>query len=710
MLKDLASLVSWAKCYKNEPKRPIGGPKAKPLTYEEASKAPTCGLLMSDDHDIIVLDVDKVDFDDLPKPIKDLLVSYPTYTEVSYSGNGLHIFYKVDKSQLPGTQIHNVTFPGSLFIRDQFVMVTGNSWSGCDRDYIAELPVEALPLTDRTEKEQEFIDNIPKCTLRDLKQWLQVIPTKATDAVCKAYRQNLQGLDAVDDYTHWLTVGMALAHYGKTTGQVIGAYTLWDEWSQKDPDKYTSPSDTFNKFNTLDSEGITYHTIAKLYHGLTIVWPRPKLVKGKPTNVPLNTELVNFEALFEHYGLTVMENEITKMVKVTGDSHVVEHYFPKEYEDMDVLAYAVLALCQDHKFIGLTVNQVKTYLGYLGSKGLPQYNPICDWVLSKPWDGEDRLSTLLGTVVDPEDDLSRTYITKGLMSIIRSLFYRGRWRATTGIVVLQGAEASRKSTWLRQLLGPFEDYVGESQYDLDRVAVKDLQLEAGQFLVMIYDEAERLMKASNLSKFKNFLVQESDTYRPVYGRKPIKTRRIATFWGTTNETLIASGSTGSRRQMIVPVSWCDTTKQAEMDMQQLYTQLYSVYEATENKPSLWTLSEEEIRLTNERNNAMNLAPDLHYMLQELFDFSAPFHPDMLATLKDNDHLMLLSQVRTLVSVHFDTVVKLNTLRAALTTLCSQWTGTTYKPRAVRGRLITAGRVKPHDRTFWVMPTKCLLKF
>lgn len=757
----LAEQNIWLKCHPGRKvKRPYGGPTAKPMSLLQATTDfpnTNFGMAVSANHDYIVIDVDNIDKNSLasvqtpmdipkcslPDCIKQLILEHPTYCETSLSGGGLHLVYKTDKSLLVSEkhQAHNTRFKGSLFISNQFIVFTSVPWPVIEFERtIASISVDTIYKYVLVKRESQLenessislsTQKLPKCSSQDIEMFLNAIPIIVNDKVTKAYQSlNIQ---VVDDYTHWLTVGMALAYYGDVTGSTVEMFKLWDQWSKQDESKYPGADEIYEKFKTFkpkyDGHDVTYATLAKLYHMMWLDWPVPRVVKGQITKYPLNSEVANFEALLNHHNIQLHENEIDQSLQIQGDADIVSKYFSDDYTDSTNLVVDIWRFCQAKGFMGLSYQQAHAFTK-LACSMARTYNPVKRWVESKPWDGIDRVDTLLNTLdlFGQDHTLSHTYIKKNLFGVIRAHFYKGPFKASTGVVVLQGPERTYKSTWLRNLMPPqFQKYVGASQVDIRHVPVKEMQLEAAQLQLVIYDEVERVATARSISALKNFLIQESDMYRPLFSNTLAQKPRKSVFWGTTNETSFALGDTGSRRIQLVPVRMADTEAMLRIDKQQLYAQLLDIFRKTPvvDQPKLWVLSEEEVRDTNIRNDIGNVHSNIYDMLFELYMFNKSRSDGVERAVIDqkelqgllanisrsasSGRLVTLSQVRNLFTVHFGQSVNNSALKASLFKLCGEYTSSLFSSVVTQTRgknfTITRGSVRPNDRVYYVMPPR-----
>ena len=145
--QELKDLKLWTPCYHassgQSPKRPMIAPThyEQALTYQDLQaqlkENQLYGILVSPHNDYIIVDIDQPT---IPEHIVQFLNKYPTYVEYSPSGVKAHVIYKTDKSVFTKAQLKNTNlFDGEIFVKDQFITVTGNCHPLSTKDHILGL-------------------------------------------------------------------------------------------------------------------------------------------------------------------------------------------------------------------------------------------------------------------------------------------------------------------------------------------------------------------------------------------------------------------------------------------------------------------------------------------------------------------------------------------------------------------------------------------
>jgi len=701
------------------------------------------GICLTRADGLVGIDVDNLPFAPSAEDVKaaapqiyQLLQKHPTYVELSPSGKGLHIWYKTDK-QAPAlaqksAQSHS-NFPGSIFLHSQFITFTGQvhdelsstTSASASPAPLAELdahtlvewlfPVDVPPTAphdhDHHDPTIEAFQNVipirpevasPSPLVRPseaikmdyMRELLaRIPPTLSASALKPKFDQIYAGftppIHDVSDYEHWRIIIAAIHANSALAGQVELGSRIADEWSAQDGDNYPGQDEVVHKYysNPPQQSGITHRTLLALAAATRPDWPAPLIVKGAITTQPNPAILENFETLLAHYNLTLHENSITKELSVTGNTYLIDRFL-KQISSKEDFTISVMKLCQ-HEFFKVEPRRL-TIFAQAWYKLRTQYNPIKRWIdTASPWNPKTDPSyfdKLFDTLKIPDyeqqhKNLFYLYLKKSLMGVIRAHYYDGPFSATTGIVILQGAENTFKSTWVKQLL-PMElrRYILCSAQTIGKNNnPKEIQLEAGTCQIWVRDEVEALLVGGDAA-LKNLLIQETDAYRPVYGTQVITTPRKCIFFGTTNLSRLPITDDGSRRIQIIPIEMCDTKAQQDIPMDRLFQEL--LYEFKQLPPSrqheAWTLTPEEIAETNRVNSAERKADqDIDTALKEVFAFELPF--DLKWYNRRNslnrDKLMTTKDIINVLNLYIPGRYSFSAVKHALKRQCGFWTDT-----------------------------------
>lgn len=220
------------------------------------------------------------------------------------------------------------------------------------------------------------------------------------------------------------------------------------------------------------------------------------------------------------------------------------------------------------------------------------FHPVRDWLESLRWDGRPRihnwLTTYLGATKQPENYLLAVG-SKFLMGAIARVMQPGC--KNDSMLVLEGPQGAGKSTAIRTLAGAeFYAVHGEA------VGTKDSYVVLrGQWILEIA-ELDSLAR-SETTAIKRYLSQQSDTYRPPYGRRAVSVPRQCVFLGSTNQDAYLADETGARRFWPVTCGAIDL-EHLEKDASQIWAEAFIWYR--EGKP-WWPEPETALLLGREQD-------------------------------------------------------------------------------------------------------------
>jgi hypothetical protein len=306
--------------------------------------------------------------------------------------------------------------------------------------------------------------------------------------------------------------------------------------------------------------------------------------KGRPM-----ATIENLAEVCRRLGVLIRYNVISKEEEIL----VPGQGFSLDNRQNASLAW-VLSECAKFK---LPTGQVPDFVTYLADQHL--YNPVAQWIQSKPWDGQDRFAALLDTVtVKGEDDdirvqrMKRAFLLRWMVSAVAAAF-RPSGVSAHGVLVFQGPQYVGKTKWFKQLvpadLGVLKDGLLLRPDDRDSVmkCVSNWLVELG--------ELDATFRKADIASLKSFLTSDRDVLRRAYARKESTFARRTVFFASVNPKNYLHDETGNRRYWTVEVEKLDCHH--TIDMQQCWAQVHAMYEAGES----WYLTPEEFQLLSDHN-------------------------------------------------------------------------------------------------------------
>ncbi|CAB4200501.1 Archaeal primase DnaG/twinkle, TOPRIM domain [uncultured Caudovirales phage] len=306
--------------------------------------------------------------------------------------------------------------------------------------------------------------------------------------------------------------------------------------------------------------------------------------KGKPLST-----IENVAEVCRRLGVIVRYNVISKEEEIL----VPDCAFSLDNKQNASLAW-LISECAKFR---MPVDRVPDFITYLGDQNL--YNPVARWVLSTPWDGEDRLSQLIATVhaKDEANDerissMKRSFMTRWMISAIAGAF-RPNGVSAHGVLVFQGAQYVGKTKWFKQLVPQHLDLLKDGM--LLRPDDRDSVMKCVSNWLVELGEIDATFRKSDVAALKSFLTSDRDVLRRAYARKESTFARRTVFFASVNPKNYLHDETGNRRYWTIECEQLDHSH--GIDMQQCWAQVHSLWEAGET----WFLQPDEMELLNEHN-------------------------------------------------------------------------------------------------------------
>ncbi|MBJ6121373.1 VapE domain-containing protein [Sphingomonas mollis] len=227
---------------------------------------------------------------------------------------------------------------------------------------------------------------------------------------------------------------------------------------------------------------------------------------------------------------------------------------------------------------GMSTGWLFPFVDEIGQRN--PYNPVKDWMLSKPWDSTDRLQPMYDTVVTVEDypdTLKSTLLYRWLLGATTAALKDGPV-PIHGVLTLQGDQGIGKTSWIAKLMPPAmrKDYI-KLDHHLDG-ADKDSILGCITHFIVELGELDSSFK-KDIARIKGFLTNDCDKIRRPYGREEAEYPRKTVFAATVNDDRFLVDATGNRRWWTIAVK--ELEFKHDIDMQQVFAQLAVDFERGE---------------------------------------------------------------------------------------------------------------------------------
>lgn len=296
----------------------------------------------------------------------------------------------------------------------------------------------------------------------------------------------------------------------------------------------------------------------------------------------------NVDHLLNHAAIQVRYNVIKKKDEVAVPGH------QGTMDNLDnVTLSTIVSLASKH---GLPTGHIADYVQVIADRNA--YNPVADWIRSRPWDGTDRIPDICNTVVEQDDYppvLKIILIRKWLLSAVAAALKPNGFKCR-GVLTLQGTQGIGKTSWVKALVtdAKLRDDVIKLDHHLD-ASNKDTILGAITNWIVEIGELESSFR-KDIARLKGFLTTDADRVRRPYGRRESEYARRTVFLATVNDANFLTDTTGNTRWWTIAVKTLNYLH--DIDMQQVFAQLATKLDAGAE----WWLTPDEEKMLDAWNH------------------------------------------------------------------------------------------------------------
>ncbi len=295
----------------------------------------------------------------------------------------------------------------------------------------------------------------------------------------------------------------------------------------------------------------------------------------------------NVAHLLSQYGITARYDVIKKKLRITMPGYSGS---PDNVDNVAMTQINSLALLN-----GMATGPIPETVALIGDRNL--YDPVAEWIGSKPWDGIDRLPTFYATLTERDGfppALKRTLMYRWMVSAVAAIF-EAKGFSCRGVLTLQGAQGLGKTKWSAALVSDpaLRKQVVKLGHHLD-ASDKDSQIAAITNWIVEIGELDGSLRR-DIARLKGFITLEQDRIRRPYSRVESEYARRTVFCATVNDSQFLVDPTGNSRWWTLPVAGIDYAH--AIDMQQLWAQVRVDYE----RGAQWWLNAEEEAMLTEQN-------------------------------------------------------------------------------------------------------------
>lgn len=259
-------------------------------------------------------------------------------------------------------------------------------------------------------------------------------------------------------------------------------------------------------------------------------------------------------------------------------------------------------------------------MNYISHKN--SYNPFVEVIQEHENSNYGIIHELFKCIIINDDNLENqdyyfTLFTKWCLNLVKmSMNTLKKKDRANGILVLQGLQGTRKTTFVEKLMPIDNIYNGDKTLNPDKT---DSVIENTKYILVEWGELDSTLKGEQ-SKLKQFITGYKDEYRSPYGRFSEAYPRLTTFIGTVNDAEFLKDATGSRRFWVIPVKGFDFDKLESIDKKELWGAVYSLWKGGTITDYL---EEDEMEKLNIINRGYNYKNDVSYIIEEKINWDMP---------------------------------------------------------------------------------------
>jgi len=262
--------------------------------------------------------------------------------------------------------------------------------------------------------------------------------------------------------------------------------------------------------------------------------------------------------------------------------------------------------------MGIPHTKVRDYLKILAE----EYNPVKEWIDSKPWDGTSRLEAFMDTLVTVESKKQKEILLKKWLISCVAAAYEENGVELEGILVLQGAQGLGKTLWFKRLCDYEKGWLleGATLNPSDKDSVK----RAVSHWIVELGEIESTFKKSDIDQLKAFVTAKTDELRLPYDRAFTTYQRRTAFYASVNAREFLTDTSGNRRFWVLAVKEINVNH--GIDMQQVWAEIKEQYYIKGVKN--WFLSPDERELLQESNETYRTQSSVEDLVLQHVNFES----------------------------------------------------------------------------------------
>lgn len=558
------------------------------------------GIVLHDAR-VICIDIDHVLLDGKvyhaqAKKILELLKAANTFTEISQSGTGLHIFFETKDPFIP---VANKKAPFEIYSKERYIATTNNPYGKVlpirtiAHDEILQI-LELIGYPWRRDADEKISNETASAQppLEDEKLLRKMFGSKNGSDIEKLWNGDISGHK--DDES---AADMALcAHLAFWTRKDAGQMErLWMQSKLGQREKTSKRKDYRSRtIAAAIAHCREVYTIPE--DKLRIADPQLDLLytlnKEKEPVYTQNTE--NMARILRNHP------DFADRFRYDEFKNVLEINDPakgkwRELEDSDAIRVQTYISILFPTFGKVGKEMIYDAIVLVSKENT--FDSASDYITSLVWDGEARLDHWISKTFHTADDKYHQAVASNwLKGMVKRIIEPGC--KFDYVLVLEGEQGIKKSTSLGILGGGWHV---ETTMSTDN---KDFFMQFQGKAIIEFSEGETLSR-TEVKRMKAIITMQTDKYRPAYGRLSVDFPRRCVFAMTTNQTEYLKDETGNRRWLPVACMGTADVEWLAANRDQLFAEAYhrviKLRETTYEFPLEETLAQQNARRISDPN-------------------------------------------------------------------------------------------------------------
>jgi predicted P-loop ATPase len=577
-------------------------------TYDEVSTALDNGSnkfsglgIVLHDSKLICIDIDHVVMDGKvfhaqAEKILDLLKKANSFTEISQSGTGLHIFIEVDEEFSP---VVNKKAPFEIYSNGRYIATTNMPYKNKALPLRTVSKKEILQILETTgypwgtveqgrmlgkgvKEENENMQKAVNSLLLDDELLTKMFKSKNGEEIKELYNGTIESYDG---------------DASKADMALLSHLAFWSQKNAEQMDKLWMASPLGSREKTQKRKDYRDRSI------------RNAIARCKEVYTPFVDSFANdnpgLDLLYmsDSRGNKMFVQNTENMARILRkhDAFAGRFRYDEFKNMMEIQEKGRWRNIIDSDAINIQT-KISILFPFFGKVGKDMvydamilvcreniFDSAVDFIKSIIWDKKERLDTwLTKTYQVPDDVYHRAVGSNWVKGMVKRLIEPGC--KFDYVLVLEGEQGTKKSTSL-SVLGDVNGYNWHVETTMSTDS-KDFFMQMQGKSIIEFSEGETLSR-TEVKRMKAIITTQTDKYRPAYGRMSEDFARRCVFAMTTNQSEYLKDETGNRRWLPVACIGDANIEWLRENRNQLFAEAY--YRLVEGKETVHEFPEEETK-------------------------------------------------------------------------------------------------------------------